>query len=237
MNVVARYMAGKTRGSGNAWSLKTLKARSTSATIADRDNCIGYAYAEIELDQPVDGVLLLGVDDCEKIWVNGKNVFEQFTAVLCRWIRITCRFTSRPGPTRSCSRSIKTARAGNSVRESSTPMAGRCRSSKRASEASSLPVSSAHSRNVERVPAQAVASVLSAPASRQLRREGVSWRFAERAGGSALPANANAEPPAPRLGEPPTHTSRGGAGGWPALSVQRRPRVRALSRHSANEQS
>ena len=50
------------------------------ATIADRDNCIGYAYAEIELQKPVDAVLLLGVDDSEKIWVNGSRVFEQFTA-------------------------------------------------------------------------------------------------------------------------------------------------------------
>ncbi|MBV8312276.1 MAG: hypothetical protein JO344_17990 [Planctomycetaceae bacterium] len=50
------------------------------ATIADRDNCIGYAYAEIELQKPVDAVLLLGVDDSEKIWVNGFRVFEQFMA-------------------------------------------------------------------------------------------------------------------------------------------------------------
>ena len=50
------------------------------ATIADRDNCIGYAYAEIELQKPVDAVLLLGVDDSEKIWVNESRVFEQFTA-------------------------------------------------------------------------------------------------------------------------------------------------------------
>ena len=48
-------------------------------SLADRDNCIGYAYAEIELDQPADAVLLLGVDDSEKIWVNGVKVHESFT--------------------------------------------------------------------------------------------------------------------------------------------------------------
>ena len=30
------------------------------ATIADRDNCVGYAYAEIEVPKAVDAVLLLG---------------------------------------------------------------------------------------------------------------------------------------------------------------------------------
>jgi HEAT repeat protein len=81
VNVVARYMAGKTR---RQW--KRVESQDSHgkidlrATIADRDSCIGYAYAEIELQKPADAVLLLGVDDSEKIWVNGDKVFEQFTA-------------------------------------------------------------------------------------------------------------------------------------------------------------
>ena len=81
VNVVARYMSGKTRRQWKRVESQDSQGRiDLRATIANRDNCIGYAYTEIELDQPVDGALLLGVDDCEKIWVNGKNVFEQFTA-------------------------------------------------------------------------------------------------------------------------------------------------------------
>jgi hypothetical protein len=81
VNVIARYMAGKTR---RQW--KRVESQDSHgkidlrSTIAERDNCLGYAYAEIELPKPVDAVLLLGVDDSEKIWVNGSKVFEHFTA-------------------------------------------------------------------------------------------------------------------------------------------------------------
>jgi HEAT repeat protein len=81
VNVVARYMAGKTR---RQWKLVTSHDPQGKidlrALLADRDNCIGYAYAEIELDKPTDALLLLGVDDSEKIWVNGKKVLDQFAA-------------------------------------------------------------------------------------------------------------------------------------------------------------
>jgi HEAT repeat protein len=80
ISLVARYMAGKT---GREW--KRVASQDPhgkidlSATVANRDNCIGYAYAEIVVEQPADAVLLVGVDDSEKIWVNGAKVFEQFT--------------------------------------------------------------------------------------------------------------------------------------------------------------
>lgn len=81
VNVVARYMAGKTRRQWKRVESQDSQGKvDLRATIADRDNCIGYAYAEIELEKPVEAVLLLGVDDSERIWVNGNQVFEQFTA-------------------------------------------------------------------------------------------------------------------------------------------------------------
>ena len=81
VNVVASYMSGKTRRQWKRVESQDSQGKiDLRATIADRDNCIGYAYAEIELEKPVDAVLLLGVDDSEKIWVNGKKIFEQFTA-------------------------------------------------------------------------------------------------------------------------------------------------------------
>lgn len=81
VNVVARYMSGKTRRQWKHVETQDSQGRiDLRATIADRDNCIGYAYTEIELDKPVDAVLLLGVDDSEKIWVNENKIFEQFTA-------------------------------------------------------------------------------------------------------------------------------------------------------------
>jgi hypothetical protein len=81
VNVVARYMSGKTRRQWKRVETQDSQGKiDLRATIADRDNCIGYAYTEIELDKPVDAVLLLGVDDSEKIWVNGNKIFEQFTA-------------------------------------------------------------------------------------------------------------------------------------------------------------
>jgi len=48
------------------------------AGIADRDTCIGYAYAEITVANDVDAVLRVGSDDSERIWVNGQKAFELF---------------------------------------------------------------------------------------------------------------------------------------------------------------
>ena len=87
----------------------------------------------------VDAVLLLGVDDSEKIWVNGTpGVRAAHGPRGSRSTRIACRFTSRPERTKSCSSSTRTPRAGSSVCGSSLPMASQCRSSKEANDASSL---------------------------------------------------------------------------------------------------
>jgi hypothetical protein len=81
VNVVARYMAGKTRRQWKRVDSQDPHGKiDLRATVADRDNCVGYAYAEIDLPRAVDAILLLGVDDSEKIWVNGTKVFEQLTA-------------------------------------------------------------------------------------------------------------------------------------------------------------
>lgn len=47
--------------------------------IADCQACLGYAYAEIEVPEEVDAVLSLGVDDGEKVWLNGTLVLDKFT--------------------------------------------------------------------------------------------------------------------------------------------------------------
>jgi HEAT repeat protein len=81
VSMVARFMAGKRR-------VQWTPVVSTEAnghidlrkTVGNRDLCVGYAYAEIIVDKPTDAVLLLGVDDSERIWVNGQKVFEQFVA-------------------------------------------------------------------------------------------------------------------------------------------------------------
>jgi HEAT repeat protein len=81
VSVVARYMAGKTRRQWKRVDSQDSHGKiDLRATIADRDDCIGYAYTEIELPKPANAVLLLGVDDSEKIWVNGEKVFELFRA-------------------------------------------------------------------------------------------------------------------------------------------------------------
>ncbi|QEH33585.1 HEAT repeat protein [Aquisphaera giovannonii] len=81
VNVVARYMAGKVRRQWKPLTTQDPHGKiDLRANLADRDKCIGYAYAEIEVDRPTDAVLLLGVDDGEKVWVNGKKVFELFEA-------------------------------------------------------------------------------------------------------------------------------------------------------------
>jgi HEAT repeat protein len=81
VNVVARYMSGKTRRQWKRVESQDPHGKiDLRATIASRDNCVGYAYAEIEVPKATDALLLLGVDDSEKIWINGARVFEQFTA-------------------------------------------------------------------------------------------------------------------------------------------------------------
>lgn len=81
VSVVARYMDGKTRRQWKRVESQDPHGKiDLRSAIANRDNCIGYAYAEFELPKSVDAVLLLGVDDSEKIWVNGSQVFQHFTA-------------------------------------------------------------------------------------------------------------------------------------------------------------
>jgi hypothetical protein len=81
ISLIARYMAGKTRREWKRVVAQDAHGKiDLRAAIANRDNCIGYAYAEVVVEKPTDAVLLLGVDDSEKIWVNGAKVFEQFTA-------------------------------------------------------------------------------------------------------------------------------------------------------------
>jgi HEAT repeat protein len=80
VNVVARYMAGKVRRQWKRVDSHDSQGRiDLRAAIADRDHCVGYALAEIQVDKPVEAVLLLGVDDGERVWVNGQQVFDLFT--------------------------------------------------------------------------------------------------------------------------------------------------------------
>ena len=81
VSMVARFMAGKRRAQWTPVVSAEANGRiDLRKTVGNRDLCVGYAYAEIILDKPTDAVLLLGVDDSERIWVNGKKVFEQFVA-------------------------------------------------------------------------------------------------------------------------------------------------------------
>ena len=48
------------------------------ATLADRERCVGYACAEVGVKESCDAVLLIGVDDSERVWVNGQKVYERF---------------------------------------------------------------------------------------------------------------------------------------------------------------
>lgn len=47
--------------------------------IANRDRCIGYAYAGVVVDGATEAELRIGADDSEQVWVNGEKVFELFT--------------------------------------------------------------------------------------------------------------------------------------------------------------
>jgi hypothetical protein len=80
INLVARYMSGKSRV---AWTPVVSRDPdgkiNLRSKVANRNKCIGYAYAEVTVDHPTEAILLLGVDDGERIWVNGHQVFEHFT--------------------------------------------------------------------------------------------------------------------------------------------------------------
>ena len=81
VSTVARYMSGKTRVQWKPVRSEDPQGKiDLRASLANRDHCVGYAYAEILLERPVEAVLLLGVDDSEKVWVNGDKVFELFTS-------------------------------------------------------------------------------------------------------------------------------------------------------------
>ncbi len=81
VDLAGRYMSGKRRLDWKHVVSSDPDGKIDLRTaIADSDHCIGYAYTEITLEKPADAVLLLGVDDSEKIYVNGKKVFDQFVA-------------------------------------------------------------------------------------------------------------------------------------------------------------
>jgi HEAT repeat protein len=81
VSTVGRYMSGKTRVQWKPVRSQDPHGRiDLRASLANRDRCIAYAYAEVYLDRPSDAVLLIGADDSEKVWVNGEKVFELFTA-------------------------------------------------------------------------------------------------------------------------------------------------------------
>lgn len=79
VSLTARYMTGKRRVE---W--QPVKASDDRGVInlhkplGPGDNRIGYAYTEVEVAQDTDALLLLGVDDSERVWVNGEKVFELF---------------------------------------------------------------------------------------------------------------------------------------------------------------
>lgn len=81
VNLVGRYMTGKRRVQ---WMPIVTDDPSGKVdlrkSVADTDMAIGYAYTEIIVSEPTDAVLLLGVDDSERVWVNGEKVFEVWTA-------------------------------------------------------------------------------------------------------------------------------------------------------------
>jgi HEAT repeat protein len=81
VDLVGRYMSGKGRVQWKPVQTDDPQGKiDLRKTIANRDNCVGYAYATVQVDTAVEAMLLLGVDDSEKVWVNGQKVFEQFVA-------------------------------------------------------------------------------------------------------------------------------------------------------------
>ncbi len=81
VNLVGRYMSGKQRVQWKQVVSDDPNGKiDLRKQVANRDQCVGYAYTEIIVEKPTDAVLLVGVDDSERIWVNGEKVFEQFVA-------------------------------------------------------------------------------------------------------------------------------------------------------------
>jgi hypothetical protein len=75
-----RFMSGKSRLAWKSVTTEDPQGRlDLRQAIANRDRTLGYVYTEILLDRPTDAVLLVGMDDGERIWVNGRKVFELFT--------------------------------------------------------------------------------------------------------------------------------------------------------------
>ncbi len=77
----ARYMAGKRRLD---WQQVTSQDDrglvDLLKVLGPAEQAIAYAYTEIEVPQETPAVLRIGVDDSERIWVNGEKVFEHFVA-------------------------------------------------------------------------------------------------------------------------------------------------------------
>ncbi|MBI4578642.1 MAG: HEAT repeat domain-containing protein, partial [Planctomycetes bacterium] len=81
VNLVGRYMSGKRRVQWTPVTSDDPHGKiNLRATVADADNAIAYAYTEITVKEATDAVLLVGTDDSERIWLNGKKVFELWTA-------------------------------------------------------------------------------------------------------------------------------------------------------------
>ncbi len=81
IDLTARYMAGKRR-----LDWKSVVADPEHgyvdllAQLGPGESCLAYAYAEIELAEATDAILQVGVDDSERIWVNGQQVHNLFVA-------------------------------------------------------------------------------------------------------------------------------------------------------------
>lgn len=81
VNLAGRYMAGKQRVQWKQVASDDPNGKiDLRRQVANRDRCIAYAYTEITVHEPTDALLLVGVDDSERIWVNGEKVFEHFAA-------------------------------------------------------------------------------------------------------------------------------------------------------------
>lgn len=81
VDLKGRYMSGKRR---HEWRPVVADDErgvvNMAAALGQVDGAIGYAYAEIEVPAETDAVLRIGVDDSEKVWVNGVQVFELWVA-------------------------------------------------------------------------------------------------------------------------------------------------------------
>ncbi|MGQ9650176.1 MAG: HEAT repeat domain-containing protein [Phycisphaerae bacterium] len=77
VNLSGRYMSGKQRVQWKAVVSEDPNGKiDLRKTVANRDRCIAYAYTEVTVEKPTDALLLVGVDDSERIWLNDEKVFE-----------------------------------------------------------------------------------------------------------------------------------------------------------------